>query len=542
LARAERAVSGLEYKVPRLVVEEIEASADFRGRLAELADKVDRPESEVAAEAQGYLQEMVASHSRLAIDAWGEFGRWLSRAYSVEVDERAVEQIRRLSERYPLAFLPSHRSYLDPLVLRSALHGRGFAPNHVLGGLNVSFWPIGPVARRSGVVFIRRSIRNEPVYKFVLREYIGYLVRKRFNIEWYIEGGRTRTGKLRPPRYGLLNYLVGAFEAGATQDVMLIPTSIVYDQLHEVGDMAAEEHGAPKTAESLSWLVGYARAQGRGFGKVRVRFGEPLSLREALEESQAQEHPVERVAFEVCHRINRATPITESALVTLALLGADDRALTLAEVEATLRPLLDYVAVRKLPVTGELDLGTEAGLEQALAALTRHGVVARFDGGTERVWSIGAQRHLEAAFYRNSVIHFMLTRAIAELVLARVSEEQPPDAVIDGWEEALRIRDLLKFEFFFARRRVFEQERRARADRPGLGAAGGRARSCLGGARAHGPTARAARARLVPRSVPGRGGAARSPRSRHPDRRAGVPQPVSGRRASAAVAASAEEH
>ena len=93
-------------------------------------------------------------------------------------------------------------------MLRTALHRQGFAPNHVLGGLNVSFWPIGPVARRSGVVFIRRSVRGEPVYKLVLREYIGYLIRKRFNVEWYIEGGRTRTGKLRPPRYGLLNYLV----------------------------------------------------------------------------------------------------------------------------------------------------------------------------------------------------------------------------------------------------------------------------------------------------------------------------------------------
>ncbi len=278
-----------------------------------MRSELDRPGQEVATEAQSYLHEMVASHSRLAIDAWGEFGRWLSRAYSVEVDEHGRgARSGALSERYPLAFLPSHRSYLDPLVLRSALHRRGFAPNHVLGGLNVGFWPIGPVARRSGVVFIRRSIKDEPVYKFVLREYIGYLVRKRFNLEWYMEGGRTRTGKLRPPRYGLLNYLVGAFEQGGVEDVMLIPTSIVYDQLYEVGDMAAEEHGAPKTPESLSWLVGYARAQGRGFGKVRVQFGEPLSLREALSESREHEHPVERVAFEVCHRINRATPITES--------------------------------------------------------------------------------------------------------------------------------------------------------------------------------------------------------------------------------------
>ncbi len=460
LARAERSLVGLQYKVPRLVVEEIETSARFRERIAELADYLDRPLADVTREACGYLHEMVASHSRLAIDAWEQFARWLSRAYSVEVDEHALEEVRRLSERYPLAFLPSHRSYLDPLVLRSALHRHGFAPNHVLGGLNVGFWPIGPWARRSGVVFIRRSVRDDPVYKVVLRQYIGYLVRKRFNLEWYMEGGRTRTGKLRPPRYGLLNYLVGAFEEGGIDDVKLVPVSIVYDQLYEVEAMAAEEHGATKTPESLSWLVGYARAQGRGFGKVRIEFGDILSLRDALNESREREHPVERVAFEVCHRINRATPITETALVALALLGVEERALTLEQLRVTLEPLLDYVRIRRLPTTGELDLQTPGGLTKALEALARNGVVAHYDGGTEPVWQIGPSRHLEAAFYRNSVVHFLLGRAIAELVLVRVAEEQVPDAVIDGWEEALRIRDLLKFEFFFASKRVFGQELR----------------------------------------------------------------------------------
>jgi glycerol-3-phosphate O-acyltransferase len=461
LARAERLHAGLQYKVPRLVVEEIEASAAFNAKLSELAHELGRPEAEVVREASGYLREMAASHSRLAIDAWGEFGRWLSRAYQVEVDEHEIERVRQLSQRYPLAFLPSHRSYLDPLVLRTALHRRGFAPNHVLGGLNVSFWPIGPWARRSGVVFIRRSVRGEPVYKLVLREYIGYLVRKRFNLEWYIEGGRTRTGKLRPPRYGLLNYLVDAFRDGAAQEVILIPTAIVYDQLYEVGAMAAEEHGAQKTPESLGWLVGYARAQGRGFGKVRIRFGEPLALSEALAAAGESAHTVERVAFEVCHRINKATPVTETALVALALLGVEDRALTLYQVRTTLAPLLAYVQTRALPRTGGLDLTTDQGLRQALDALGRHGIVRRYDRGIEPVWSIGPERHLEAAFYRNSVVHLFVTRAIAELVLTHVDETRPDDPVAAGWEEALRIRDILKYEFFFASKTDFDRELRA---------------------------------------------------------------------------------
>jgi glycerol-3-phosphate O-acyltransferase len=458
--RAERHHVGLQYKVPRLVVEEMEASAAFREKLIGLAHELGRPEDEVMAEASGYLEEMVASHSRFAIDAWGQFGRWLSRAYAVEVDEEALAQIAELSQRYPLAFLPGHRSYLDPLVLRSALYGSGFAPNHVLGGINVGFWPIGPVARRSGVVFIRRSVRGEPVYRLVLREYVAYLVRKRFNVEWYIEGGRTRTGKLRPPRYGLLNYVVDAVRDGAAEDVMLLPTSIVYDQLYEVGAMAAEEHGAQKTPESIGWLVGYARAQSRGFGKVRVRFGEPLSLRQALNALADREHAVERVAFEVCHRINQATPITDTALVALALLGVGDRALTLEQVRAMLAPLLDYVQERDLPRISELDLAEGPAIRQALDALCHHGVATRYDRGVEPVWSIGSDRHLEAAFYRNSIVHFFVNRSIAELVLAHLAELPSADPMHDGWEHALAIRDVLKFEFFFATKRSFETELR----------------------------------------------------------------------------------
>jgi glycerol-3-phosphate O-acyltransferase len=460
LERAERSVIGMQYKVPRLVAEEIQASARFNERVTALAAELGRPQPEVAAEATAYLQEMVASHSRLAIDVWEQFGRWLGRAYEVEVDRSTVEELRRLSTQLPLVFLPSHRSYLDPVMLRSALHQHGFAPNHVLGGVNISFWPIGPIARRSGAVFIRRSTRDDPVYKLVLREYIAYLVRKRFNLEWYMEGGRTRTGKLRPPRYGLLNYLVRAYRDGGIDDVLLIPTSIVYDQLYEVGALAAEEHGAQKTPESLGWLVGYARAQGRGFGTARVSFGEPLSLRKALRELD-REHAVERIAIEVSHRINRVTPITETALVALALLGADDRALTLAEVRATLDPLLEHVRVRELPVLGDLEIAHEEGVRRALDALASHGVARSYAGGTEPVWSIAPERHIEAAFYRNSIVHFFLNRAIAELVLVHVDEVAAPDPVQEGWSEALRIRDLLKFEFFFARTEEFEREMRS---------------------------------------------------------------------------------
>lgn len=462
LERAERSLIGTQYKVPRFVSEEISSSPRFRAAVSDLAARLERPVAEVGREAAACIDEMVASQSRLAIDIWGQFGRWLSRAYTVEVDRTGFDRLRALNRSQPLVFLPSHRSYLDPLVLRSALHQQGFPPSHVLGGINVAFWPIGPVARRSGYVFIRRSFKDDEVYKLALREYMAYLMRKRFNLEWYIEGGRSRTGKLRPPRYGLLAYLVEAFRAGGVDDVQLVPVSIVYDQLYEVGAMAAEERGAQKGAESLGWFVGYARAQGRRLGKVRVSVGEPLSLSAALTEDSGagarRRNEVEKVAFEVCYRIGRATPVTPTSLVTLALLGVEDRALTLSEVAELVEPLLEYVERRGLPTAGDFDLRSEGVLRGTLDALVKGSVVSCFEDGLEPVYGVGAERHLEAAFYRNGSIHFFVLRAITELVLARAAE-QPSSRVFDeAWAEALRLRDLLKFDFFFARKRTFSEE------------------------------------------------------------------------------------
>jgi len=465
LERAERSLIGTQYKVPRFVSEEISSGGRFRAAVADLAERLGRPTSEVGREAAACIDEMVASQSRTAIDVWGQFGRWLARAYTVDVDESGFDRLRELNRDYPLVFLPSHRSYLDPLVLRTALHEQSFPPNHVLGGINVGFWPIGPVARRSGYVFIRRSFKDDEVYKLALREYMAYLMRKRFNLEWYIEGGRSRTGKLRPPRYGLLAYLVEAFRAGGVADVQLVPVSIVYDQLYEVGAMAAEERGAGKAAEGVRWLVGYARAQGRRLGEVHVRVGDPLSLRDALAEDSAagtrRGNEVEKVAFEVCYRIGRATPITATSLATLALLGVEDRALTLREIRDILRPLLDYVDRRRLPMTGEVRLRSTEVLQRTLDVLVASGPARRFSEGAETVWGIAPDRHLEAAFYRNAAVHFFVNRAIAELLLARAAEVQAADVLADAWEEALRLRDLLKFDFFFARKRDYSEEIRS---------------------------------------------------------------------------------
>jgi glycerol-3-phosphate O-acyltransferase len=377
---------------------------------------------------------------------------------TLRYDREQLKRVKALSQQHPVVFLPSHKSNLDHLVLQYALHENGHAPNHAAGGINMNFFPVGPIIRRSGVFFIRRSFKDNPVYKFVLRNYVDYLIEKRFSLEWYIEGGRSRSGKLLPPRYGLLAYVVDAYLRGKAEDVHLIPVSIAYDQIQDVASYAAEQKGAPKQKESFGWFVGLIRRLRRRYGLIHFRFGEPLSLAKALGRPDPNAEPdpdeenlaVQKVAFEVCHRINRVTPITESSLVALAMLGSGFRALSVDEVVAALRNILHYVRTRGFPTVGDLSLDDADGVGHALDALAENGVVTRVTEGLEPLYVIRPEQQLAAAYYLNTVVHFFMVPCIVELALLRAAEEDVGDPLAEFWEEVMRMRDLLKFDFFFA--------------------------------------------------------------------------------------------
>jgi glycerol-3-phosphate O-acyltransferase len=351
-----------------------------------------------------------------------------------------------------------------------------------VGGSNLNFWPVGPLARRAGVVFIRRSFGQDEIYKTVVAEYFGYLLSKRFNLEWYFEGGRSRTGKLRAPRYGLLHYVAAALQSGRAEDVYLVPVSITYDRLAEVSQMAAEQAGAVKKKEGLTWLARYAQGQRHNAGTAQVRFGSAFLMRERLASADAGEQErraaLQKIAFEVAVRINRAAPVTANALVTLTLLGVRDQALTLEQVRQVLEPILGYIEIRQIPATGVTVLRDAADLSAVLGELHRSGVVSTYAGGEEPVYAIEPGQHLVAAFYRNNAIHWFVNRAIVELAMLHAAESDaaekdtgetgtPASAasatgtavpLAEGRAEARRLRDQLKFEFFFPDRDTFEAE------------------------------------------------------------------------------------
>jgi glycerol-3-phosphate O-acyltransferase len=434
-------------------VQAISGSAEFAEGIERLSVRLERSSAEVRAQAITGMAEMAARHARLPTWIWRRAGRSLLRNYELRIDEQSLRRLRELDRTHTLVWLPSHRSYLDTWTAPAALDAAGFPPYYVMGGINLDFWPFGDLARRTGLVFIRRGVRDDPVYRFALRSYLAHLVSRRADFGWSIEGGRTRTGKLRPPRYGLLRYLADAVRTSGTRDVLLVPMSIVYDSLPEVQEMAAEARGQAKRPEDIRWLVRFARRQQQGGGAVYIDFGEPIPLAERVDELERDQagHEVERLALDVCHRINNVTPIVPGAAVTIALLAAD-RALTLEEVVAAVAPLSSYFEARGFPVATSGRIEHPALILRTLDQLVRTGAAVRFGEGREPVWSVGDEQHLVAAFYRNSAVHFLVGRAVAELAL----KAHNPDPEL----EALRLRDLLKFEFFFAAKEEFVAEMR----------------------------------------------------------------------------------
>lgn len=440
------------------IIDAVLGTAAFQEGIARLARTLGRSEATVLDEATADLRGMSATHDQTVTAWWERLGTWMLRGFDLIIDEESLARLRELDRSYSLVFLIAHKSYLDEWIVPPTLPRYGLSAPFGLAGANLDFFPLGTIARRTGIVHIRRATHDLPIYKFALRSFMGQLITQHANLIWSIEGGRSRTGKLRPPRFGLLRYVADAVERPDSPEALLVPVSIVYDQLprREVQLMTSEAKGQGKTPEDVRWFAGYLRGLAARLGRVYLDFGEPLPLQARLRELREEHAPdttaIERIAVEVCHRINLATPVTPTAVVTIALLGAD-RALTLDQIVDTVEPMATYLRARHWPTAGGATLSDRATLRRALTDLVESGVLQSYTAETT-VWGIAPGEELAAAMYRNTAVHVLVNRAIAEVVLSRIADGVRPGEDT-AFADALALRDLLKFDFFFESRDEF---------------------------------------------------------------------------------------
>ena len=457
----ERKLQGGRYKVPRYVAQSLRNNKEFRARLYAIAKAKSVSRTEVMREVNEYFREMISIPTSFWLDVWAKFCNFcLSLGYEPELHYRTedVERVRRIVRDHPSALLWTHKTYIDGFVVPKLLFDNDFPMPHFFGGANLNIPVLGFLMRRAGGIFIKRSFNDNEVYKVALRQYISYLMEKRFPLTWSFEGTRSRLGKLMPPKYGVLKYVLeGCYHAEA-HDIHIIPVTVSYDLVRDAEEYAREQAGVPKAPESLGWLVGYIRSLAKPMGKIYVDFGEPVVLANAPDPSDRL--AISKVAFQVAVEANRVTPITVPAVISMVLLGVYPRALSEQEISSEVAELLDWTRQRELRLSQDFDQQYAEGMENLLDLMIGEGIVARFDGGPTTVYGLKEGRAAVASYYRNTIVHYFVNKAIAELCLVAVAEQEESDEAPSDifWREVDDLRDLLKFEFFYPPTEVFHAE------------------------------------------------------------------------------------
>lgn len=455
LDRAERSFRGSGYRIPRMISDEVLTRPRVREALEQAAEAEGSSYEALRRRAKSYLKEMAATPTSAGIDMVAGLGRFMyTRGFDKTIDllPEDVERVRALLSERPVAFLFTHKSHIDGFLLVTLFRDYDLPPLHTFSGINMGFLGLGSLLRNAGAIFIRRSFKDDEVYKLVFKNYIDYLGEKRFPLLWALEGTRSRTGKLMPPRYGLMNYVVDAYMRDDAADLVLLPISIVYDQVPEIGDYDAIQAGGNKKPETASWFMRYLSGLNIPHGKLHVRFGKGVQLSDYIDSTEATpkvgRRDVQKMAFDIAVDANNATPVTVNSLICYVMLAHGHRAVTFDELESEIDGLRSFIEQFEFPVTDDVVALDGKSLQISLGQLAATGVISIAEDGLEAVYMIPHDKGRKAAYYRNGLIHFFITSAIGEVALLAVTETGAK-ALAQFHSEALRIRDLLKYEFFF---------------------------------------------------------------------------------------------
>lgn len=453
LYREERAVEGPVLR-PRHRVQEtvlgdsrvaraLEARAHERGTGVEVCRM----------EAERIFREIAANMNSTFLALLSLVVTPIFRRLFASIDTLGLEKAAEYVKQHPVVLIPSHRSYFDFLIISWLFYANHMVPPHIAARENMAFGPFGMIFRRAGAFFLRRSF-DDPLYKEVFRAYIGYLVREGFTQEFFIEGGRSRTGKSLAPRLGMVSWNIEAFLKSGRRDLFLVPVAITYERLVEESSMVDELEGGEKKEESVLGLVRARKVLGRRFGSVFVNFGEPISLVRALEgrrdlflDEEKPETVQERRAFtealanEVVERINWAMVANATSVAACVLLGERRRGMYRSEFVARMREVMDLLRLQDVRLTPAL-AADEAEFKESIAFLVRSGLVKSQQDPRGEILFYEESHRRALDVYRNVLFHFLVAPSLMARQLLRGTTLAQLRSDLGFWL------DLLYREFF----------------------------------------------------------------------------------------------
>lgn len=489
--RERRAVLGPVKKPSDRLREEVVRSPKLQSTIRDLAGEGAKERFVITARAHSMLRQLQAQPEPEVIQGFDiVLDHVVNRIYDgIEVDEAGLERVREAAKKGTLVLLPSHKSHVDYLILSYVFHHANLQLPVIAAGENLSFFPLGPIFRRGGAFFIRRSFKGDRLYAAVVDAYIRRLIRDGYAIEFFLEGGRSRTGKLLPPKLGLLNMIVEAALSVPGKPVYFVPVSIGYERLVESGAYVRELSGGEKQKEDAVGLLKTTRVLRGRYGRLNLQFGVPISIDEAREAvgmvgpapSPAKRRAmVTRLAHRVMAEINAVTAVTPGALVSLALLTHPHRGISQGElIEACRRfvKLLESMGARisKSLVHSSGELREEAIRDAAQLFVEAEAVSATIPGegasaavrkrariytGPDVIYSVPDDKRLSLDLSKNIIVHYFVPRAlVATALLVPTGDEQEIGTISRATlEERVRnLSRLFKFEFMFRADRSFEE-------------------------------------------------------------------------------------
>lgn len=431
LYREERVVWGPALLPRRIVREQVVRDPELARLIRRLANERGVPRRIVLKEARRYVEEMAANFKGFYFGILELlFNRIWPRVFGgLEINglERTIECVKQ----HPVVLVPAHRSHFDYLILSYIFHSNYLSPPHIAAGINLSFWPMGPLFRGAGAFFIRRTFEDNELYKMVFRKYLAFLIREGYTQEFFIEGGRTRTGKILPPKLGMLSAIVQSFVSGLRRDLYLVPISLHYGRIPEEEAYTREIRGEEKQRESLGALLRARSILQRRFGTAYVSFAEPVSLADALgparerlqagagtpETEDDMRRFVQRLGFRLLRDINSAAVAGATAVSATALLGAPRRACRLEEFLRASSALLALLRLQNVCLTASLVRNEASGFRESLAWLEGGGLIERLVDGDGVVLHVPTAKRTNLDYYKNNTIHFFLLPALVARAL-----------------------------------------------------------------------------------------------------------------------------
>jgi glycerol-3-phosphate O-acyltransferase len=465
LYREEKVVEGPTLRPRWRVLREVLADPGVRSVMAARAAEQGGSAEKAERDVEKCFREISANMSStwLAVGAAIVGGLFKRLFASIEVHRLA--EIAEDAKRHPIVLVPSHRSYFDFLILSWLFYQNYLVPPHIAARENMAFGPFGYLFRNMGAFYLRRSF-EDPLYKEVFRAYVAYLVRQGFTQEFFIEGGRSRTGKTLAPRLGMLSWDVDAFLESPRRDLFFVPIAISYERLVEESGMVEELAGGEKKAESVLGLFRARKYLQRRFGSVHVSFGEPISLAGALGAQRSrfaalqkgqvsspemrgvvEEHKrafVKSLGQSLVERIGWAMVANATSVAAAVLLGSPHRGVLRDQLVLGMQEIAGMLRLQGVRLSSALERDLP-GLRESIAFLERSDLVQSCLDHRGEVLHFEENRRRALDIYRNAIAHFLLIPSLLGRAALKGLPCERVHAELELWT------DLLYREYYASR-------------------------------------------------------------------------------------------